>query len=189
MMKNIIILLLLFLSNMISAQKTEIDSIISHEIKNLKENKISDFFIIEKSCNGCIKLINVNEQDCNYGTSKLFIFWKEKDATYFRNIDKCNSSKIRISNDIFNNFSAKTIRMKKETIKPYQTNKNSYVSSSHSTFSEFYFVIGNKIERKIYDHFNLTNEKEKPNINFIYNNSLSIIKLAKVCDEIINRNQ
>lgn len=188
-MKNTTILLLLFLSNMIAAQKTEIDSIISYEIKILEENKISAFFIIEKSCNGCIKLIKENEQDCNYGTSKLFVFWKEKDASYFRKIDKCNSSKIKISNEIFNDFSAKTIRMKKDTIKPYQTDKNSYVSNSHSTFSEFYFVIDHKIERKIYDHFNLTNEIEKPNINFMYNNSLSIIKLEKVCDEIISRNQ
>ena len=40
-MKKMIIFLLLFLTNLISAQETEIDSIISQEIKVLKEKKIN----------------------------------------------------------------------------------------------------------------------------------------------------
>lgn len=187
-MKKTTIFLFLFIFNLISAQETEIDSIISYEIKSLEKNKISTFFIIEKSCTGCIKLIRENEPDCNYGTSKLFVFWKENDGSYFRKIDKCNSSKIKISDEIFNDFLLKTNRIKNENVIPYQTGKNSYISISHSTFSEFYFMIDKKIERKRYDHFNLTNEQEKPNINFKHNNSLALIKLDKVCEQIILEN-
>lgn len=188
-MKKMIIFLILFLTNLISAQETEIDSIISQEIKMLKEKKISSFFILEKSCNGCIKLIKENEQDCEYGTSKLFAFWKENDDFYFKKIDKCNSLKVKISTDIFNGFLKKIETIKDETVKPYQIGKNRYISISHSTFSEFYFIINEKIEKFFYNHFYLTNEQEEPNINFNYNNSLTIIKLDKACDEIIKQNK
>lgn len=187
-MRNTIIVILLLLSTLISAQETEIDSIISHEIKVLKENKIRSFFILEKSCNGCIKLIEEYKLDCDYGTSKLYVFWKEKDESFFRKIDKCSASKVKIPSDIFNDYLAKTHRIKNETVKPYQIDKKSYIFSSHSTFSEFYFNIDEKIERKRYDDYSLTTEKEKPNINFKFNNSLTLIKLYKSCDEIIRQN-
>ncbi len=187
-MQKKVILVFLLLSNLISAQETEIDSIISQEIKILGENKISSFFILDKHCSGCIKLIKENEKDCDYGTSKLYVFWKEKNEFYFRKINKCNYDKAKISGEIFINFKVKTERIKNETVKQYQTSKNSYISVSHSTFSDFYFIVNKKIEKKSFNHFYLTNDEEKPNINFSYNNSLNLIKLSKFCDEIILHN-
>lgn len=173
-------LLLLFFANLISGQET--DSIISQEIKVLKEKKIDSFFILEKYCNGCIKLIMENEKDCDYGTSKIYVFWKEKENAFYKKIDKCDSSKVKISTEIFNDF----LTIKNETVKPYQTENNGYVNISHSTFSLFYFNIDEKIVVKKYDHFDLTNNKEEPNINFKHNKSLALVKLDKKCDKIIN---
>lgn len=183
-MKNII-LLFLFSTNLISAQETQIDSIVSKQIKYLAENKISEFFIVEKYCNGCIKLIKTNEPDCDYGTSSLYVFWKDKNENYFRKIDKCNSPKIKISDEIIKTYILNINKIEKENVKDYQTGKDSYVSISHSTFSTFYFMFDGNLIVKQFNDFNLTTEDYSPNINYEYNNSLELIKLCKTCEKII----
>jgi len=187
-MKKIIIFLLLF-SNVILAQKTETDAIILHKIKELKENQISTFFIVEKYCVGCIKLVKENKRDCDYGTSTLYLFWKENGENFFRRLDKCNSPKIKISDDILSNFSIKMRSIKIEEIKRYQTGDNNYISLNHSNFSKYYFILDGELETNSFDYFNLTTAEEKPNINFKYNNSLMLVKLDKACDEIITKNK
>lgn len=170
---------------MISAQETDIDTIVSKQIKYLTENKISEFFIVEKYCNGCIKLIKANEPDCDYGTSRLYVFWKDKSESYFRKIDKCNSAKIKIPDEIIKNYILNINEIEKENVKDYQTGKDSYVTVSHSTFSKFYFMINGNLIVKQFDDFNLTTDDYSPNMNYEYNNSLKLIKLGKTCDKII----
>lgn len=183
-MKNII-LIILFSTNLISAQETQIDSMVSKQIKYLTENKISQFFILEKYCNGCIKLIKANEPDCEYGTSRLYVFWKDKKESYFRKIDKCNSPKVKIPDEIIKNYVLNIKEIEKENIKAYQTRKESYVIVSHSTFSKLYFMFNGNLIVKQFNDFDLTTEDYNPNINYEYNNSLKLIKLDKICDTII----
>jgi hypothetical protein len=187
-MKNII-LFFLFSTNLISAQETDINTIVSKQIKDLTENKISEFFIVEKYCNGCIKLIKANEPDCDYGTSMLYVFWKDKSGSYFRKIDKCNSPKIKIPDEIIKNYRLNINEIEKENVKDYQTAKDSYVTISHSTFSKFYFMFNGNLIVKQFDDFDLTTEEHSPNMNYEYNNSLKLIKLVKTCDEVILKKQ
>ncbi|RTY98007.1 hypothetical protein EKM02_12790 [Flavobacterium sp. RSP49] len=187
-MKNII-LLFLFSINLISAQETQIDSIVSKQIKYLTENKTSEFFIVEKYCNGCIKLIKANEPDCDYGTSRLYVFWKDKSQSYFRKLGKCNSPKIKIPDEIIKNYILNINEIEKENIKGYQTGKDSFVSVSHSTFSTFYFMYNGNLIVKQFNDFDLTTEDYSTNINYDYNNSLKLIKLSEICDKIILKKQ
>ena len=183
-MKNII-LFFLFSTNLISAQETDIDPIVSKQIKYLTENKISKFFIVEKYCNGFIELIDANEPDCDYGTSRLYVFWKDKSESYFRKIDKCNSPTIKIPDEIIENYELNIKEIEKENVKEYQTGKDNYVIVSHSTFSKFYFMFNNNLIVKQFNDFDITTEDYSTNINYKYNNSLKLIKLSKTCDKII----
>jgi hypothetical protein len=181
-MKNII-LFLLFSINLISAQGTDIDLIVSNQIKYLTENKISEFFIVEKYCFGCI----ANESDCDYGNTYLYVFWKDKNESYFRKLDKCNPSKTKISDEIINNYMLNINKIEKESVKDYQTGKDTYALVDHSTFSKFYFMFNGNIIIKGFDHYNLTTENLSPNMNYEYNNSLELIKLSKACDKAISK--
>ena len=183
-----IILLFLFFTNLILAQKTEIDSIVSKQITVMAENKINEFFIIEKYCDGCI-LHTKKEQKCNYKDSDLYLFWKEENKSYFRKIIKCNNVKIEISDEIFIGYDAKIDKIKSENVKAYQVNKNTFGGCNNTTYSKYYFIINGKLEVKIFDYYALTTLSEMPNINYDYNNSLELVKLDNVCKKIIRRNR
>ena len=184
-MKNILLLFFLFSTGIIIAQGKDIDSAISKELKYLKENKISKFFIIEKDCTGCIKLFKPNEPDCDYGTSNLYVFWKDENECYYRKIDKCNSLSIKITDEIFQNYELKINKIKNESVKAYKTAEDLHVTIDHPLFSRLYFILDGDLIVKQFDNFNLTNESFGPNINYEYNNSLELVKLIKACDKII----
>lgn len=180
-----IILLFLFSINLISAQEINTDSIISKQIEILKENKIEEFFVLEKYCIGCVWISNPNGIECDFGTSHIYIFWKDKNESFYKKIDKCNSQKTKVSDKIFNNYLSKIDVIKKEEIKNYQTENGSNVSINHSTFSKFYFMVNGNLFTKSFDYFDLTSSENNPNINYEYNKSLELIKLNNECDKIL----
>ncbi|SEQ11961.1 hypothetical protein [Flavobacterium urocaniciphilum] len=183
-MKNLI-LLFLFSINLISAQNSIADSIVTNQIKIFKESKIEEFFILEKYCNGCKLLTNLEDLDCDLETSHIYIFWKEKDESYYQKISKCRTEKTKISFDIFANYSSKIDIIKDENVKNYQTEKSDFISISHSEFSTFYFISNSNQLKKSFDHFDLTSNENNPNINAEYNKSLELVKLSYECDNII----
>lgn len=188
-MKKSLTLLILCFTSCIYAQKAAIDSVISHEIKTLKERQVKTFFILERSCVGCIKLLRSNKKDCDYGTSKLYLFWKENGQSYFRELDRCDSPKIKIANELFSNYDVTMRSIKVEKVKHYQTSENSFTSIDHSTFSKFYFILDGKTETNWFDYFDISTEDKEPNINYQYNNSLAIVKLDQACEEVIKKNK
>lgn len=183
-MKNLI-LLFLFSINLISAQNSIADSIITNQIKIFKESNIEEFFILKKYCKGCKSLTNLEDLDCDLDTSHIYIFWKEKDESYYQKISKCKTEKSKISLDIFNNYLSKIDVIKEENIKNYQTEKSGYISINHSEFSTFYFNTNSNLLKKSFDHFDLTSSENNPNINVEYNKSLELVKLSYECDNII----
>ena len=187
-MKQTIILLFLLFTSLISAQNTEIDSVISEQILVMKESKINEFFIIEKYCDGCV-LHNKKQQKCNYKDSDLYIFWKEENNSYFRKINKCEYLKVKISAGIFDSFNTKIEKIKTESVKSYQINQKTIGGCNNTTYAKYYFMVNGKLETKIFDYYSLTTQSEIPNINYDYNNALEIIKLDKVCEKIIRKNR
>jgi hypothetical protein len=188
-MKKTITLLFLCFSSVTFAQKEVIDSVISHHIKVLKENQVSTFFILEHYCLGCIKLSKSKQKDCDYGTSKIYLFWKENGVSYFRKLDRCDSPKIKITNELFSNYAITMRSIKVEKVKYYQTSENGFTSIDHSTFSQFYFILDGKTETNRFDYFDISTDDKKPNINYQYNNSLAIVKLDQACQEVITKNK
>lgn len=154
----------------------------------MKESGISEFFIIEKYCDGCI-LHNKKQLKCNYKDSDLYIFWKEENNSYFRKINKCDDLKLKITADIFNGFNTKVEKIKNESVKSYQINKNTIGGCNYTTYAKYYFIINEELKTKIFDYYSLTTQGEMPNINYDYNNALEIIKLDKVCEKIIRKNR
>jgi hypothetical protein len=188
-MKKTITLLLLCFSSVTFAQKEVIDSVISHQIKVLKEHQVSTFFILEHYCIGCLKLSKSKQKDCDYGTSKLYLFWKENGVSYYRKLNRCDSPKIKITNELFSNYAISMRSVKVEKIKHYQTAENVFSSIDHSTFSQFYFILDGKTESNRFDYYDISTDDQKPNLNYQYNNTLAIVKLDQACQEIITKNK
>ena len=187
-MKKKLLFFILF-TNFLSAQQTEVDSIISKEVKQLKENGIDKFFFLQKFCVGCDEIITANKVECELKYYQLYLFWQENNKSYFRKIEKCNSKKIKISGNFINKFYIKNIDIiKNENVKEYQTGKDEYIMVDHSSFSKLYFFIDGNLITKQIDYFNLESQ-ETPNINYEYNNSLKLVKLNRECSKIIRENK
>jgi hypothetical protein len=188
-MKKSLTVLILFIASCGYSQQSAIDSVISHQINALKNRQVKTFFILERYCVGCIKLQQSNKKDCDYGTSKLYLFWKENGLSYFRELNRCESPKIKIANELFNNYEVTMRSIKVEKVKNYQTSDNGFTSIDHSTFSQFYFILDGKTETKRFDYFDISTNDHEPNINYQYNNSLAIVKLDQACEEVIKKNK
>ena len=187
-MKKILLLFILF-TNFLSAQQTEVDSIISKELKQLKENGIDRFFFLQKFCVGCNETVTANKVECELKYYQLYLFWQENNKSYFRKIEKCNSKKIKISGNFINKFYIQNVDIiKNENVKEYQIGKDEYIMVDHSSFSKFYFFIDGKLITKQIDYFNLESQ-ETPNINYEFNNSLKLVKLNAECSKIIRENK
>jgi hypothetical protein len=191
-MKIFSILILLF--NILFAQQSTIDSIIRIETKILKENNIKEFYFLEQFCTGSIKLLKTDEVDCKFENSKIYVFWKEDKECFFKSIDKCNSKAVKISCESIDYYRKHKNRIISEKVQSYTTKIDnvikgkvyaSRVSQSHSCITKIYFEYKNKMIQQKVDNFDLTNDYKEPNIYFNENNSLKLVSLIKISEELI----
>ncbi len=153
----------------------------------MEERGISDFFIIEKYCDGC--KMHKKQLECNYKDSDLYIFWQEENKSYFKKLTKCDGDKIEIADNLFNGYDVKIKKIEDEQVKSYQMNRNTFSGGQETDYSKYYFVIDNQLITKIFDYYALTNKSDMPNINYDFNNSLELIKLDRLCQKIIRKNR
>jgi hypothetical protein len=193
-MKNIIFITIFFLfATQIFAQES-IDSIIKTKTKELRLDQIKDFFYFENYCIGSIKIVDTNKIDCSLDHSNLYVFWKKDNKSYVEKIDQCENPKIEIDNKILDFYFKNVTVIKNENVEIYAIGVDSIIKNkrykhvkmvSHSCYTEFYFYVNSMLVQKKFDEFNLTTEREEPNINYKQNNELKLVQLGKLCDEII----
>ncbi|WP_289661400.1 hypothetical protein [Flavobacterium panacagri] len=191
-MKQLFIVVLLFFTNHFFGQS--IDSIIKKKSDEFRLKGVKDFFYYESYCVGSIKIVKKDQIDCSLDKSDFYVFWKEKGKSHFEQFTRCENPKVKISNRIMDFFVNNVASMHKEEVERYKRRKDSLVGNkrysflrmvSHSCYRKFYFYEGDSLIEKRISQFDLSNEKESPNINFEQNNNLKIVKLSKECDEVI----
>ncbi|MFK5878452.1 MAG: hypothetical protein QM478_03030 [Flavobacteriaceae bacterium] len=197
MKKLLIVLIFLFTSYVFSQGNEErIDSIISIETNQLLETGITDFFVVKSYC---FNMLRSNDNSgCNISGTKYlaYIFWNSKKKYYVRKIDMCGRYELmKIRKGPLSFFRKNIGQLNEETMHFYSLGLDSIVGDkvystvllkNHTCHRKFQFYNDDKIVKKRFDFFWLTNEAENPNVYFESNNKLSIVKLNDICDTFIN---
>jgi hypothetical protein len=213
-MKNIIVLVFLFISYIGNTQNIpndNLDKLVSNFTKELIEKKIDTICIFESYSVGAeitfdVSKLNDREKQelCRDEliNQPVFVFWKEKGKTFLTKINNCfEYSEIDVSEDDFWGIYFENINViEKEKIKnfEYESYKNGKKISSpifrdHSYHQNFKFVVNNKIIAKYFDDFKLENatdnfeDKRLYNINYNHNNGLISKKIIDILEKNIRK--
>jgi hypothetical protein len=201
MQKLPFIILLLIFNLTFGQEKTDpTESLISEFKAELNEQKVSNFFVLKRITYGSAYIFDLDDpSSCNpngiYFT--MYAFWKKGENNYVKKFDNCgefNSLKLSDSEPI--ELYLKNIEnLKSEKVKSYQTKPDSianglvYKGTSSKTHQpQRYFWFYNKLDefKNHFDTYDLTTEKENPNLNYKTNNELSLVKLNTICEKIID---
>jgi hypothetical protein len=164
----------------------------------MREQNVSDFFITTNIYINADYIAPIdNELNCKDGFSyNAFVFWKKEDNYKLKKYDNCGEFKAL---DILDKrpidlYTKNINKIKVEKVKPYTTGfeitKEGDTLSiiqivSHSSQQNFWFYDGNEYIKNVFDLYDITTDSNNENINFEYNNNLSIVKLNNICREII----
>ncbi|MNK46645.1 hypothetical protein D3C87_654300 [compost metagenome] len=182
-----IIIFILFLPFIINAQtnlKINLNDLVSDFIKTQKTDTL---FTYETYSTGSIPIVELSENEgeiciADLTNHPIYVFWKEKDKTYFSKLGYCDEySKIILQDDSFweTYFSNKAL-IEHEIIKPFEyvtIQKSKKIkhtmARSHSSFQNLRIIIKGNITEKRFDDFDL--QKEDGNfININYKNNINL---------------
>ena len=202
MQKSIIIILLLIFNLTFGQEKIDqTESLISEFRVELNKKNITDFFVVKRITYGTAYIVDLNDPNsCNangiYFT--MYAFWKDGKDSYVKKFDNCgrfNSLKLADSKPIElykNNYE----KIKSEKVKSYQLTPDSLgkdglvyksiSSRTHQPLRYFWFYTESTEFTNHFDTYDLTTEKDKPNLNYKSNNELKLVRLNAICEEIID---
>jgi hypothetical protein len=201
MQKSLIIILLLIFNLTFGQEKIDpTESLISEFKSELEKQNVSDFFVLKRITYGTAYIFDLDDPNsCNpngiYFT--MYAFWKNGNESYIKKFDNCGAfNSLKLFDSKPTEFYQKNIEnLKSEKVKSYQTSPDSIAnglvyksisSRTHQPQRYFWFYQKSQEFKNHFDKYDLTTEKENPNLNYKSNNELSIAKLNVICEEIID---
>lgn len=192
---------LLLISCNVFAQSTAhiIDVHIEELNRTFKEAGITEYFFVRPSFPGASYVTKVSDKEKCQSDRDLthYLFWKEGALNWVKRISNCG-----VSQDVAIN------RMKPvdfyitylDQIEVESVARYAYISvdkesgkmkvyqmfTNHSARRAFSFYANSRSFQKRIDKFDLSNDRDKENLNYDSNNSLALVKLNNQCDKIIN---
>lgn len=184
-------ILVLILSSCASKKSIERINISDYEFESITkafDAKKLSYIGLKKNCVGEDRIKMSNEKDCKncVAINNTYIFWTDENKSYVQKFDNCSEFNIieifdfKPTEFLKNN----TTELQAESVKRYQVDKGTYRTVSHSCFRNYILHDGKIKYEKKFDIFDLTGENE--NLNFKTNNSLQLIKLNNILNEIIS---
>ncbi|MDT0555089.1 hypothetical protein [Patiriisocius hiemis] len=199
-MKKILVLLLLVSTITLSAQRDEayVASEIEKFSQSLEDRDINTYFYTQRFCSGSIEIIQLAEgrMCATKGTYiETYFFWEEEDTIMMKKIDNCGlfySVELE-DRSLWNFISSNWNSIKSSKVKNYETAQESdgptQRTEIHPCKRAFSFSDPETPISIQYDLFDLTNDASQENIHYKSNNELTIVKLDKMLDTIITKNQ
>ena len=201
MQKSITIIFLLIFNLTFGQDKVDpTESLISEFKTELNEKSIANFFVVKRITYGTAYIPDLNDPNfCNpngiYFT--MYAFWKDGKDDYVKKFDNCGGfNTLKLSDSKISEFYLKNSEsLKSDEVKSYQIKPDSIAngkiyksisSRNHQPQRFFWFFINSNEFKNHFDKYNLTTEKEIPNLNYESNNELSIVKLNTICEKIID---
>ncbi|MBC7555790.1 MAG: hypothetical protein H7195_02390, partial [Chryseobacterium sp.] len=108
---------------------------------------------------------------------------------YLQRFDNCgNYYSLEIDNKNLLEFMKDYFEIvKKEKVKRYHLNKETFTLIDHSSFNEYLFSKNGNEIYNYFDVYNLSTKSESPNIYYSYNQSLKIVKLTYLIENEIEK--
>ncbi|WP_248724382.1 hypothetical protein [Seonamhaeicola sp. ML3] len=200
MKKFILIITILFFNLTFGQDKNDpTESIITEFKSKMKENNVTDFFMVKHVTYGTARVIDLKDPDSCIGNGNYFWmygFWKNGNETWVKKYDNCGGfNAVKLTNSKPIKFFKKNIEtLKKDKVEIYKVKpdrivngrKLSYFSGqSHTPQRYFWFFQNYTLFENYFDKYNLETEEDNKNLNYTSNNNLSIVKLNSLCEEII----
>ncbi|SFU45441.1 hypothetical protein SAMN05216480_10432 [Pustulibacterium marinum] len=202
MQKSLGIILVLIFNLTFGQEKNDrTDSFILEFKTKLNEKGISDFFVVKRITYGSVYIYDLNDSNsCNSNGTyfTMYAFWKNGKDSYVKKYDNCGGfNSLKLSDSKLINLYKKNIeKLKSEKVKYYQSKPDSIgknglvykniLSQNHQPQRYFWFFTKSTEFTNRFNTFNLTTEKDNPNLNYKTNNELKLVKLNAICDEIID---
>ena len=202
MNKFIVLVLLLVFADSFGQDKGEDQTqvLIARFEQEMREDSITSYFILKKIRYGTVRLIDLGDPNScrtNEYYFSMYGFWKNGNDTWIKKYDNCgayNALKLPDSKPM-DFFQANLDQLKNQEVKRYNTrtdssgNSDSYlpfVWQSHSPLRFYWFNHGMTRFDKNFATFNLSTNSESVNVNYEYNNSLALVTLNALCEDLIS---
>jgi len=200
-MQKLIFFLLLFPHLSFAQQRKDpTDSLITVFRAKMKQENISDFFLVKHINQGSYRVTNHKDpNNCNVSLRyfTMYVFWKDGRQTWVKKYDNCGGFKaIKLSKSTPIEFYKKNIsQLKTESVREYALKIDTIsqgklqitsMSESHGPYRYFWFYNNNMEFKQSFSKFQLETSKEDKNLNYEYNHSLVIVQLNTICEEIIS---
>ena len=197
-MKALYIYFLLFcISGITLAQndRAATQAIVEDFTSNLEARGITDWFIVNKYCNGSIEMFKMNDGSMcsSKGTYyEYHIIWKEEGMTMIKKIDNCGMffSRSLSDNVLWEYAVGSTASMEKQSVKPYEADISGEPKARtaiHPCYREYDFHMNGATFNQKYNLYQLTTDASQPNKNFEFNNQLKLIQLHNMIEPILDQ--
>lgn len=198
-MKPIYFSLFFLLSTYCYAQHDEayLNGLVTEYTKSLKKKNINTYLLSKRYCTGNIEIFQLSDGSMCASKStyfEIYLFWMEGETAKIKKFDNCGMyTTLELSNsNILDFMNIYKHDIKQNPVKHYQfTSKGSGPLQSteiHSCSRVVEYRDGEGLViNQLYNLFDITNDALEENINFEYNNSLSIISLDKMMSNVIEQ--
>jgi len=197
-MKKLLFILFAIVSTISFAQndKAYVASLVSDFTKNLNNEAVTDYFYMNKFCEGHIEMFTIkNGRMCtSKGTYyEVYVFWKQGDKAMVKKIDNCGMFNALPLDDgaVFDFAKNNTKQLKNTEVKKYAVKNPENVPTQrteiHACKRKFQFNLDNDSFDKEYNLYDLTNESKYENLHFDSNNNLEIVELEKKIENVLSK--
>ena len=195
-MKKLLLLVWLFTITSGFTQNDEayVDQLTNEFTSKLKERGIPSFFATKHYCSGTIEMFIIDGKMCTTRDTyyEVYIFWEETDGTPFvKKIDNCGLfQSIELpNNEVLYLAFENLYTIENEEVKPYKsetyTGQPELRKEVQPCFRSFTFKSLEDVVTKSFNLFDISNDSDGKNLNYDYNNALSLVIVNNFTEETL----
>jgi hypothetical protein len=194
-MKPLLFLLTFSISFMNYAQHDEayVNELTDNLVQKLSENGIDTYFVANRYCAGSMRMIMLGDKMCaSKGTYyEMYLVYEQEGMGYIQKVDNCGIfEKLTLPDTQIPQFMMREWpALKDDIVKPYHSESYTGVpelrKTPESCFRSFTFHKGAKSFDKQFNLFDISNKSDGPNKNYTFNQTLKLVKLNSMMDELL----
>jgi len=196
MKKLFLFLLLIPLACFSQRDEAYVNDLTNYFGVSLKDKGVTNYFIYKPYCVGEIQMFMIDGKMCtSKGTYyQSYVIWNEEGVDYIKKFDNCGSYKTaKLSDTAISDFVANHYpALKDDEVKPYRSSAYTGTPELRKTpspcFKYYSFHKDDRAFEKQFNDFDISNDSEGENLNYTFNQTLKLIELNQMMNNIIVSN-
>lgn len=194
-MKNLFLFFTITTCFLMYSQNNEakVETLAQDFYEKLEARGISIYFSTKHYCSGTNEMFMVNGKRCfSSGTYvATYVVWNEDGKDFIKKIDNCGLfHSVPLENNIFSEFYNQEMpALVDDEVKPYRSLKYpgepELRKDTQPCFRGFRFKTSSRVVEKAFNLFDISNDSDGDNKNYVFNQSLKLVELDKMFDQII----